>query len=131
MSKPHEHIERLRPPWRTARLTECGRDIKEFAVVLSRDEAIAKLKKEGVQRAAYSLCMTCLSAFERNYQMNWEDDPSAVVFRDANYTRQNLLTEELRALAILWSNHKDEYTSIVEGLAQTIDLSKKRMGRRL
>ena len=91
----HEHIERLKPPWRTTRLTECGRDIAEFAIVLSREEAVSKIKKEGVQRAAYSLCMTCLNKFQYNHKDQWEDDPAAVISRDAQaYNRHDLLAEE-------------------------------------
>lgn len=124
-----EHIERLRPPWRTLRLTECGHDIEEYKQVLSRDAAVAKIKKEGIQRASYGLCMTCLNKIQYNSRDRWEDDPSANMARDA-MRRTDLLADELKALAILWENHQEEYVSIVKGLADTSNLSDKRAAKK-
>ncbi|KKM17196.1 hypothetical protein LCGC14_1678200 [marine sediment metagenome] len=128
MSEPLIHIERVRPPWRKIRLTECGRVLGDVAAAISFDEAVKKINKEGIQRASFSLCMSCFERV-RYGQRSWDENPTAVMHRDNTTKREDLLSEELRALSILFGRHEDEYKSIFKGLQEVVDLSKRRKGR--
>lgn len=131
MPEPLAHIERSRPPWRTVRLTECGREVSQFAVVLSHEEAAAKMTKQGVQRASLTTCMTCLNEMRMMSRSgdivpsrSWEVDPSGVIWRDTAKSasrRTDLLAKEMRALATLYERHEDEYNAIYNGNEECVD----------
>lgn len=131
MSDPMDHIERPRPPWRNDHQTECGRDVSEFASVLTRDEAVAKVKKQGQQRAAMSTCMTCWSTAERHG--DWANDPAGVIAREPRWSRgpgAERWKTELRALGLLYEAHRDEFDAVMAGLADTSSIADKRAARR-
>jgi len=130
--QPIEHIERGKPPWREETKTECGRLVSEFAVVLTREQAKKKIAGQGRQRAAMSTCMTCWETAGRHGE--WADDPCGVIDREAQSNRwrrgeMSTLETELRALAVLYVAHSDEYDEIVAGLAASVDLSAARIAK--
>lgn len=133
--EPLIHAERLRPPWRTVLLTECGRNVAEFAEgrVFGRDEMVAKVKEWGKQRTAMLMCMSCWSRFQYNWQGSWEEHPEGIVERDVGGfgRRRSMLGAELKALSVLYEAHPEEYAAIVAGLAATEDLAEKRAEKRL
>lgn len=133
--EPLDHVVRLSPPWRKVELTECGKNVAEFAEgrVLGREEMAAKAKRQGKQRTAMTMCMTCWGKFQYNWHGTWDEHPEGVVERDVGGfgRRRSMLADELKALSILYSRHTDEYDAIVAGLAETEDLAEKRAERRL
>jgi len=129
-SQPLEHIERAQLPWRNERVTECGRLTNDVKSILTREQAIAKWKRLGAQRAAMTTCMTC--AQTANRQETWEESPSAVMQRYAQHWRTpevERLNRELRAIALLIDAHQYEFQELLDGLAATKSLAEKRAAR--
>lgn len=131
---PMEHVERCLLPWQTERLTECGRPVAEFAVVLTREQAIRKFREQGEQRAALTTCMTCLNR-GRYQPARWEDNPAAVMARACERVgwsprEDHPMNVELRAIAALVRAHRAEFDGYVAGLAGTVSLDGARRARR-
>lgn len=146
MKDPVDHIGRPPLPWRDSALTECGRPINDVAKVVSRDEAVARWKDQGAARAAYTLCMTCVQTADR-HRSTWETSPIARFMReceelqwvtrlgrrnagpdtpDPREQRADLVTRELRAIAMLIEAHRDEFDAAVAGQVETLSLDKAR-----
>lgn len=125
-----DHIRRLDLPWRELNLTECGRPVSDVAASISRDEIVARVKKDGIQRAAYSTCMTCLETVQR--WPSWDQNPAQFLAREiGHYGRPNeQIVRELRAIALLVEAHRDEFDGLVEGLQNTVDLAARRKAKR-
>lgn len=134
MTVPMEHILRTALPWRPdEQITECGRDAAEFAVVLTREQAVVKFKDQGVQRAALSTCMVCMHTAQRH--ATWEDSPASVMSRHATAyygtdRGNSRLDKELRAIAALIDAHREEFIDYVAGLEAASSLDAKRAERR-
>lgn len=134
-----EHILRPMPPWRRDDvITECGRAASEFASVLTRDQAIAKIKAQGRRRAAMSTCMTCWETASRHAA--WDQNPVEVISREcsrANWWHRQLnappkavqFRDELRAIAALIEAHRPEFDELLAGLKDTSDLGAARAKR--
>lgn len=135
MSEPVDHIARPALPWRLDDVrTECGKDASKVTSVISRDEALTKVKKQGKQRAAMSTCMTCWSTAES--WRGWDESPSEVMARETKGLRwfgpqdqAVKLDAELRAIAALVEAHRDEFDGFLTGLAETGDLRQARAER--
>lgn len=124
MSEDKAHVYRAAPPWRQGPpLTECGRAPESVAgPVLRVEELVAKWRREGQARAAYTTCMTCLDR-ARVYQGHrrgeeageWERDPVAVVARDGRWGSPvaDLARRELHALAGLAAAHPEEFAALL------------------
>lgn len=131
MDEPLEHVQRTPLPWRVEAKTECGRPTAEYAVVLTRDEFFAKVKKQGKQRAALSTCMVCMETASRH--TTWAQSPSSVMSRELSTGRfdrdmgEKLIDRELRAIAALVAAHAHEFEAYLEGLDQTVSLSERRL----
>lgn len=133
---PLDHVERSPMPWERATRTECGLVVEalEHGNVISREQVVAKVKDQGVQRAALSTCMTCLETVR--WWPTWQQNPVAVVARA--YTRVRWTADggqaaaELRALAVLVEIHRAEFEQLLADLAGTTDLAARRAkkGRR-
>lgn len=134
MPDPLDHIARTPLPWRTAdqALTECGRPVTDVAAFVTREDAIARWKRDGAQRAAYTLCMTCVETTNRHG--TWDDDPVGVMQREvAGWGRspaRDRMALELRALALLVAAHPDEWDETIAGLEGAPSLAAKRAERR-
>lgn len=138
MREPVEHVKRPRPPWRAddAR-TECGKDIADVRLVISRDQLVAKVKDQGRRRAALSTCMTCLETATR--WPTWEQDPVQAIFREtySNYGGRQVyggapisqFRDELVALAELVERHRAEFDGILSSLGDTVRLADRRKRR--
>lgn len=127
-SLPLEHIERAALPWRDERLTECGLPTAGHPV-LTRDQWIEKVRQLGKQRAAFTTCMTCWEAAQRNAA--WSDDPVRAITRAASdWRRKDLFADELRAIALLLDAHREEYRETLAGLGNVGDLAARRRARR-
>lgn len=125
---PLEHVERTALPWRRESMTECGLPAAGHPVI-SRDAWLAKVRSQGTQRAAFTTCMTCWSAAQRN--ATWEADPIRVVQRATeDYRRKDAFAAELRALALLVEAHREEFDETLAGLADVGDLAARRLARR-
>ncbi len=131
--QPLNHIRRPDIPWRKSRKTECGRAVDEFAegIVLDRAEALALVDKYGKQRAAFLLCMTCMTTASQ--YPDWNDDPSGALAREFHHYNRwhpdTRLNDELRAIAALVDAHRDEFDGYLEDVAQTTDLAAARRRR--
>lgn len=124
-----DHVRRTDLPWRIATTTECGKPVVDVASVISRAELVAKVKQDGIQRAAYSTCMTCLETARR--WPDWNADPVEAVARDFYGGRRDpRLRDELRAIAALVDAHRDEFDDYLTGLGETVDLLAARRARR-
>ncbi len=128
-----DHIARAMVPWHDpATKTECGSDIDDVASVITRDELVAKVNREGQQRALYSTCQTCLST-ARNHP-EWKQDPVAVMERHFTHMKWDTSPDrrrEVLAIAALIENHRDEFHAIQRDLAAAGDLSSAREERRM
>lgn len=80
---PVDHIARQALPWRTrADLTECGKPVAEVAErLVSRADALARVKRVGAARASYTLCVTCSETSDRRHRFD-PADAVAVVARE-------------------------------------------------
>jgi hypothetical protein len=125
--EPLSHIRRPDLPWRTSRMTECGRPIDDVKKVMERREALALVEKHGKQRAAFLLCMTCTTT-ARQYR-TWEEDPAGALAREFFGATDPKLGAELRALGALVAAHREEFDGFLEGLNTTVDLAAARRER--
>lgn len=115
--EPVKHIARPPLPWRDPALvdTECGRPSQDFAAVVSQAEAAAEVKRDGIQRARYGFCMTCIDRLRWDGLTAWDTNPSKRLGREiGHHRREALLNKELRALAELATQHADEFRALVE-----------------
>lgn len=116
MTDPISHIARRVPPWRKAApLTECGRDPSDVGDVIELEQAIARWKKEGAQRAAYTMCMTCVgrvNGYSRQWE-SWEDHPLRFLARDQHGPHMDVANRELHALAALVAAHPEEFAALL------------------
>lgn len=141
MSEQLDHVERPMPPWRTERATECGLDQRH--PMISRREFYERVKAQGKQRAAMSICMTCWSTAERHagygytshaelvaaFEQGWESDPVAVIGRDVYGKHRDLLAAELRATALLVAAHRAEFDEAMVGMAVAPSLAERRSSK--
>lgn len=138
--EPLHHIERSNLPWHDERKTECGLDPRGVPT-WTRDEAIAQAHKLGRQRFSLFCCMTCTNTVERH--STWDKDPASCLVR---YAERNTLRHsryrpnesaeadrfaaELRAIAAMIEQHRDEFDERVAGLLGTASLDKARTAKR-
>lgn len=132
---PREHVARPSLPWRVGeQLTECGRKADEDT--LTRDELIAKVRKQGPSRAKITTCLTCFDTAQR--WQDWNASPAAVMARELkNVTYWSgqaapVIQNELRAIALLIEAHREEFDETLAALASTVPLvaNRRRAGRR-
>ena len=118
------HVMRAPLPWRPAKLTECGLPAAEHPTI-SVDDFVAKVKREGKQRASYSTCMTCWNGARRHFgEPCYRDSP---LERELQWSRMhgraqvhpNIL-DELAAIGDLIERHRAEFDELVEDHAQTV-----------
>lgn len=133
MSEQIEHITRTPLPWRKSEhLTECGLEASKYPS-LTPDEAIAKVKKQGQQRAAMSTCMTCWSRGGRGFTRGETEDLVQVLQRECERVRWEdggLLRAELRAIVDVVEAHRDECVAHIEAQSQMTDIAVMRAKRR-
>lgn len=126
-----DHVERAVLPWRAPDgRTECGRLPAEVkGSILTIEELVARYKNHGQQRTALTTCMIC---FDRaRYNARWDQNPVGVLQRECQRSRDSdLFLRELRALAALVAEHRDEFDGYVAGLAETTSLAAARAKRR-
>lgn len=127
-SSPRDHVHRPDLPWRDGGLTECGKPANDVGSVITREELRQRIQRDGIQRAAYSTCMTCLDASRR--WKDWAGDPVDVMAREFYGGRRfDRLGDELRAIAALVAEHREEFDGYLAGLAATVDLDAVRQAR--
>jgi len=140
VSEEIQHVIRPRLPWRTDEaMTECGRPAGDGD--MTRDEAIAKVKRLGKVRASLSSCMTCWQTASR--WPGWDRSPSSVMARyakglgfwvgrdPADDSPRARMDIELRAIAALVEAHREEFDAYVEGAsaAPSLDAVRRRRAR--
>jgi hypothetical protein len=128
MPEPLDHIRRgASVPWRAIEdhLTECGLMAANVPAI-TLDEMRAKIKRQGVQRAGLSSCMTCWNLATR-YQ-GWDEDPTQAIRREVFGSLHSLerFRLELRAIAALIANHPEEFQKYIDSLGMTVDLTRRR-----
>lgn len=134
-----DHILRSQLPWRRdPGKTECGRDADDVTNALTYDEALAKFRSLGQQRAIMTSCVTCFQTANARHRSNWDKRPSAVMQRETEQVSywnraqaETLLDRELRAIAALIEAHRDEFDAYVSGLEQTASLADRRRSKRV
>lgn len=146
---PVDHITRTVLPWRTeAELTECGKPVADLTGrLVTRDEAVARIKRIGQKRAAFTLCMTCASTSDRHRNMHaLTEDSVAAVARSTDGVRhayppyhgreettqwreRERLRGEFEAIAALIEAHREEYEGYLAGREQTVSLADRRRKR--
>ena len=141
---PLDHIARARLPWRDDDLTECGKPGDSIAgQLVTREEVQRRVNKVGKQRAAFTVCMTCVDRI-RYRQVTWEQSPAGVLWRElercggkmAHYEDEDRsdklarINGELRAIAALIEAHPEEFQSYLDGLGETVSLEQARKSRR-
>ena len=137
--EPLSHVLRAALPWRDGPvLTECGKFPGDGTPVMTVPEFAAKVKREGQQRAAYTMCMTCWSTAVRHRAVSWEADPVGVIAREVSWARYGiagairdeptarLFRDELLAIEELISRHREEFTGLVAGIAAAPSLGDRR-----
>lgn len=135
-----DHIERPNPPWRTERTTECGLD--DTHKMVSRAEFYERVKDQGQQRAAMSVCMTCWhtairyggwgrdhASTKAQFLNLWGHDPADVIGRDLHGKRRDLLNRELHVVGLLIEAHRDEFDQAMAGAADALTLDELRAKR--
>lgn len=125
-----DHILRPDLPWRVADTTECGRSIQDVKSTINRDQFFARLKKHGQARTAFTVCMTC--AQTSNRWRTFIQDPVDAMRREVYGGRtEPQLHAELRAMAALVAEHRDEFDGFIRGLQATTSLADHRAQQRL
>jgi hypothetical protein len=135
MSDPITHVLRAPLPWRPAKLTECGLTAKDHPTI-TVDEFVAKVNREGKQRASYSTCMTCWNTARRHFgEACYKDSP---LEREMQWSRMHRngdahpnVNDELAAIAMLVNRHRQEFDELVDDHVQTVrvDFSAKKGAR--
>jgi hypothetical protein len=131
----HEHMQRTQLPWRGDDdvLTECGLPA-DPRTTLTRGAMIAKIAREGKERAAMSSCMTCWTAATRHREEG-DGDLVAVVQREVErvHWRQNparkRLLHELKAIVSLIETHRAEFDTLVRDFGEVVPLAEQRRKR--
>ena len=140
MREPVDHIERPVLPWRSNEqaLTECGISAVKVKT-LTRSEFQRRFKEWGERRTAITTCMTCVQTARR--WTDWTTDPRQALEREIYWEgggrwsldkRGTLLRDELKAIATLIINHRDEFVELLHRIAGTVDLlavRRKKTGR--
>lgn len=135
---PLDHVLRAPLPWRSDRLTECGRAADSVQACIGPDELSARIKRHGKQRAAFTVCMTCWGRV--GWTSTWERHPIGVLYRELKRIGPFLpvghtspeserMTAELRALAALVETHREEFDGYLAGLDETVNLDQRRTRR--
>lgn len=124
-----DHIIRPAVPWRTVAYTECGLPTEAHPVV-DRAEAEKRWKTLGKQRAAMTLCMTCMTTANR-WPETFEQNPSQALYREfyGGRVQGSRFDDELRALAALVEAHRDEFEGFMAGIGETVSLADRRRSR--
>jgi hypothetical protein len=128
LAKELNHVLRAKPPWRSWNVTECGLSPVGRSIV-TLDELEARVKKIGLQRAQFLMCLTCWNT--ARWYTTWEHNPVRVYARDfdAQYSpRASLLRRELEALGALYRAHAAEFEEIMAAMdnPEVDDLHKAR-----
>lgn len=145
---PVDHITRAVLPWRTgADLTQCGKPVTSLAGrLVTREDAVTRIKRIGQQRAAFTLCMTCASTSDRHSNPDMDDAVAAVARHvaaaarawpptarrtaTAEWEERQRLNAEFEAIAALIDAHRDEFAGYLFGREQTVSLADRRRQRR-
>lgn len=136
MAEVLEHVARPNLPWRDDTLTECGKTT-DGRVVITREQLLAKIRKQGQARAALSTCMTCTQTATR--WQDWATAPSDVMRRNVpswwgasqRHPIAVRMDAELRAIAALIEAHREEFDGFLAGLEDAADLGARRQRRRI
>jgi hypothetical protein len=129
-AEPLDHVLRDPLPWRDDHLTECGRATSDVAGnIITVAELVARFKKYGQQRTAFTVCMTC---WERaRYAREWTQNPEDVLLRELQRVRdrdgsREKMRAELQAIAALIAAHREEFDMFLIDLDQTTNLAERR-----
>lgn len=124
-----DHVQRPDLPWRDGQRTECGKPTNDVRSVISRAQLQQRIKTDGITRAAYITCVTCLQTASR--WKDWAGDPLDVLGREFyGGNRDPRLGPELLALAALVEAHRDEFDGYLTGLGQTVSLAAARVAKK-
>jgi hypothetical protein len=125
-------------------MTECGRPANDIkGNIIDVNEVKRRINKWGKQRAAFTVCMTCVDRVRWSPD-SWERSPGAVLFRelercggksmrwsDTNDRPEAVrMNAELHAIAELIKAHPDEFEGYLSGLSETVSLDEMRRKRR-
>ena len=126
MKEPLAHVARAKLPWRASpNLTECGLAMESVAEAISRDDFIARVKRDGERRAAYSTCMTCWEACKHNpgNQDAATIDSVARYVDRVRWNRRAMREEflaDMHAISVLVERYADEFEELVQDYRQVV-----------
>lgn len=127
--EPLKHIRRPHLPWRESPLTECGRTVTDVRDWIDRAEALALADKHGIRRAAFLICMTCMTT--ANQWPEWHENPAGALAREfLGAARDPELGDHLTALGLLVTAHRAEFDELLAGMKATASLDDARKKRR-
>lgn len=134
--EPLTHIIRPSLPWRddATAMTECGLKADSYPSA-NRDEASARWKKLGAQRASLFFCMTCAHTAGR--WPSWDEDPAGCLGREVERAQHRSRDDgeafrtELVAIARLIELHREDFDNLIAGLGETVSLRDRRSINRL
>lgn len=135
--EPLTHVKRTQLPWRDDEgLTECGREAIKYPSI-TRDEAVARHKKLGMQRFAMVMCMTCIDKANVRYKAGSDQDFLEALSREIRRVQwmteedaRKRLVDEFDAIVKLISAHRDEFDECLKAQETTINLADARRKRR-
>jgi hypothetical protein len=130
-----DHVARLRLPWRTTDLTECGRDADKFPTITA-DQYEARLRKYGQRRTAFTVCQTCVSRVTFGLPGTAGGIRNGIIdalhreCERVRYDPNSQLEQELQAIAALIDAHRLEFDATLAGLDDITHLGARRAATR-
>lgn len=140
-----DHVIRARLPWRTDDLTECGRALDDVATHITREQLLWRIKQDGQQRTAFTICITCWQTSNSHSRATWETQPSEMLARESRRGRSGIvyyeyqrdgrpptgphvdrLSAELHAMAALIEAHREEFDQRVTSASEAALFAERR-----
>ncbi len=129
------HVRRGDLPWRASTLTECGLKLSAN-LSITRDELIARVKKNGQRKTELVACSTCFSTTQRYWggadPVTQEDRETLwnlereVNRHDRSGESKKRLLADMRAIGMLVARHREEFEELCEDIAVTVPIQKGR-----
>ncbi len=117
MSELLDHVSRIMPTWaRTNPLTECGRRVDDTGSTITFDEMVAKVKRQGKQRASMSSCMTCWGKVSYGQAPASDVMSIAAAYLSRTHRLREEVGRELEAIDALVAAHLPEYEQLLEAV---------------
>lgn len=127
MTADIHHIRRPDLPWRQSTGAECGVPLAATAATADRDDVLAQVDAEGVQRTtAAGVCLPCITQTTR--WPPYAADPVRALARE--YAEPDpRFAAELRALGVMVAARREEFDTLLAETSEVTDLATRRRRR--